>query len=1137
MEKRIIRRDMFLHCDTDKPYVFISYSSKDKEFVWNDAYALQQSGFNVWIDHELKPTDETWHKAMDAITSLNCDLFIFYLSSHSAVSQPCLLELKERISPKSKMHHNGKEIPLIIADTEKISNIASFRDHVFSRIKQDRSIPSVQKNAMAQTLYEVLHDHIPSDDKPRILFDAPDRFRMLCRCLSDNGSVLENNYIRFVHSLSRQMPRDRFEVWKDMCPHALRPLMSAYAILLDYYPEFPIELQKQNILENVGENWNGMTWIRAASQYEEQGALELSLALYLLEGICNDKTAYKNAAFIFHILGNELLSERCLKLMNGQERSIPSDTDHIENVSVLKNEANDGYYFNSQKYLVDALCKNAVDRSVKFQKKKMLLTDAIRYVIEQHESGYILINGSNGSGKSTAAAQLVKKYSAIHHFVINDEFCADEQHVIGSVIEQICRHMNISIPDLNGNLSDLAVLFYRILQQYSQYLSATSQKGIAVLAAIDKIMEKTNYKKLFFLPEYLPDNLYFLLFVEHADRINNIRILYRFTLDRFRLQDTMQLAISLGLNVSSSVLRNVCKSLQGDPSKIDYFLRNADFSSNIQAQLDQLKKTANLYDQVIQDLLKDESASQAVDMIELLAVAQDEVPFSAIKKMLAIKKRNFPHLLEMIEPYVTITETGMIINSLELKEYLLGDHLYSLDDDEREELHRMYIDYYSQAEHVSDLYAVKCIPYHLLAIEDVPSILRVILATPRREYQFFLNQIIRRPNALSNNSSISAIIDGLLHDKSGAGFSYVIGIIQYVALDSGDYYLGNNLLERLDPNDLSDIEYFYYSYYKAVVLRMTGHKDNIHEAYKLLTTIKDSVPENLQNVVLLQYSDCARELGLVLEADSGYRQICTERNIENHLEDYLNALLYINDRAYLNGVYRDVLRENQKAEQLCREKSCLIILLRYYKLDAQVYNDICFYEKTCHLITEAIDVCDQTNAEGVLAELYTLLSFAESPESGLNTAKEAIRLNEKYGSRLEYGKSVMALGHNYMRENKFEKAKKQFDQSLTVFSQLGYKSGYAKVCHEIAVYLYRTGEFQEAMQMIEESKKNFIRDYGTTHRAFMYRNRILELVIQEKSLTEDRFEDLLPLQLPEGYSLIDFIHRYFDEVVGTNGTL
>ena len=933
------------------------------------------------------------------------------------------------------------------------------------------------------------------------------------------------------------MSRDRFEVWKDMCPYALKPLMSAFEIVLGYCCESPFELQKKNIIENVGENWNGMTWRKAASQYEEQGALELSLALYLIEGICNDQTAYKKAASIFHALGNELLSDRCLRLMNGQEGFNTSNTYPSENASVLKNEVHSSFYFNSQKYLVDALCKNAVERSVKFQKKKVLLSDGIRYVIENHESGYIFINGPSGSGKATAAAQLVRKYSAIHHFVINDEFCSDEQHIIGSIIEQICRHMNITIPDLNGNLSDLVTLFYRLLHQYSQYLSDTSQKGIVVLVAVDTIMENTNNKKLCFLPDFLPDNVFFIIVVEHVDKIKDIRTLYRFTLDRFRLPDTMQLARLLGLNVSSTELRIVCQTLQGDPSKIDYFLRNADFFSDLHAQLAQLKKKSNLYDQVMQDLLKDDNASQAVGVIELLAIAQDEVSFSAIKKMLSIKKRDFPQLLEIIEPYVTITETGMIIKNLELKEYLLGDHLYSLDDDEREELHQMFIDYYSQAEHVNDLYAVKCIPYHLLAIEDAPSILRIILAKPRREYQFFLNQIIRRPNALSNNSTISTIIEGLLRDKSGVGYKYIMGVIEYVALDSGNYYLGNNLLERIDSNTLSNLESFYYSYYKAVVLRMTGHKDNIYEAYELLTKIKDIVPENLQNVVLLQYSDCARELGLVLEADSGYRQICTEENVENHLEDYLNALLYINDRAYLNGAYKDVLQENQKAEQLCREKSCLIILLRYYKLDAQIYNDICFYEKTCHLITEAIDVCDQTNADGMLAELYTLLSIAESPESGLNTAKEAIKLNEKYGSRLEFGKSVLALGHNYMRENEFDKAKKQFDQSLEVFSQLGYKSGCAKVCHEIAVYLYRTGNLQKAVQMIEESKRNFIRDYGITHRAYMYRNRILELVIQEKPLTEDRFDDLLPLQLPEGYSLIEFIHRYYEEVVGNNGTL
>lgn len=1135
METEFITRDMFLHCDTDKPYVFISYSSADKDFVWNDVYSLQQNGFNVWIDHELEPTDETWHKAMEAITSINCELFIFYLSSHSVVSQPCLMELKERLSAKSIMCHNGEEIPLIIVDAEKITSIASFRDHVYSSLKQDRSIPSSKKNNMAQTLYEILSNNIPNDDKPRILFDTYDRFRMLCRCLSENGLIIENNYIKFVHSLHLQMPRETYNVWIKMCPNALKPLMNAYEILLNYNQELPIDQKKKYVIENVGENWNGMPWIKAALMYEEQGAVELSLALYLLEAICNDKTAYEKAASILRSFGNIALSERCLKLMNGGEKKDPFNAPTVISTASHKCSTSDSFYFNSQKYLVEALCKNSIERYVRYRKKKILLSDAVKCVIEDYDSGYIFITGSNGSGKSTAAAQIIRKYSAIHHFVSNDDYDSDEQHIIQSIIEQICSHMNTTIPDLTGNLSDVVTLFFRVLHQYSQYLSATSQIGIVVLVSIDKIVENGQNKKLCFLPEYLPDNIFFILVVEHIEIINDIRILYKFTLDGFCLQDTMRLSDILSLNVSPTDLRIICHSLRGNPSKINYFLRNADFSTTLYEQLAQLKKTANLYDQVIRDLLKDDSASQAVDMIELLAIAQDELPFSAIKKILSIKKRDFPLLLEKVEPYVTITETGMVINNLELKEYLLGDYLYSLDDDEREELHRMYIDYYSQAEHFNDPYAIRCLPYHLLAIGDVQSVLNIILEDPRQDYQYYLNQIIRKPNALSKSSKINSIIEGLLSDQSGVGFRYIIGIIHYVTLNCGDYNLGNDVLEKLNPTVLSDNEFAYYSYYKAIVLRMTGYKDNIREAYELLSHIKDSIPEELQNVVLLQYSDCARELGLVLEADSGYRQICTEICKENYIEDYLNALLYINDRAYLNGFYRDVLQENNKAEQLCREKSCMILLMRYYKLDAQVFNDICLYDNTCNLISDAIDVCDQMNADGVLGEFYTLLSIAELPKSGLKTAKEAIKLNQKYGSRLEYGKSVMALGHNYMREHLYDKAKIQFDLSLEVFSQCGYKSGYAKVCHEIAVYLYRTGHSQEALKMIEESNNSFIRDYGITHRAYMYKNRILSLIIQEQLPSEERFEDLLPIQLPDGYSMTDFIHRYYNEVVDRNG--
>ena len=50
-------------CDTAKPYVFVSYSSRDCEIVWPDVLRLQQDGWNIWLDE--KNLDKTKASFLD----------------------------------------------------------------------------------------------------------------------------------------------------------------------------------------------------------------------------------------------------------------------------------------------------------------------------------------------------------------------------------------------------------------------------------------------------------------------------------------------------------------------------------------------------------------------------------------------------------------------------------------------------------------------------------------------------------------------------------------------------------------------------------------------------------------------------------------------------------------------------------------------------------------------------------------------------------------------------------------------------------------------------------------------------------------------------------------------------------------
>lgn len=156
-------------CDLEKPYAFISYCSKDSERVWADVIHLQELGYNIWIDTNLKETDESWREgALAAIQDIDCRLFVFYLSRNSVVSGPCLEELECKDSEAARKQHGGREIPWIAIEVEPVGDLEGFRNSIFDSISTDTNLPRDKKNVMAATLTDLMDRYFPNNDKIRI---------------------------------------------------------------------------------------------------------------------------------------------------------------------------------------------------------------------------------------------------------------------------------------------------------------------------------------------------------------------------------------------------------------------------------------------------------------------------------------------------------------------------------------------------------------------------------------------------------------------------------------------------------------------------------------------------------------------------------------------------------------------------------------------------------------------------------------------------------------------------------------------------------------------------------------------------------------------------------------------------------
>lgn len=164
MELADILRDV-RSCDTENPYIFVSYSAEDKELVWRDVLEFQRRGYNVWLDEKnLDKTEDSWRlDALSAVEDMDCELVVFYVSGHSLISENCYLELEKTTEEQTRAVHFGP-VKFIAVDVEEIGNIVEFARQVYGRVRQSE-LPKAEKSKRAVTLDKFIKNFFNSNNE------------------------------------------------------------------------------------------------------------------------------------------------------------------------------------------------------------------------------------------------------------------------------------------------------------------------------------------------------------------------------------------------------------------------------------------------------------------------------------------------------------------------------------------------------------------------------------------------------------------------------------------------------------------------------------------------------------------------------------------------------------------------------------------------------------------------------------------------------------------------------------------------------------------------------------------------------------------------------------------------------------
>src|SRR5262245_60798372 len=154
--------------------------------------------------------------------------------------------------------------------------------------------------------------------------------------------------------------------------------------------------------------------------------------------------------------------------------------------------------------LVDERTRTMIGRENVFERIGALIGGA------EFGSGYVVIRGEPGIGKTSIAACLVKRHGYVHHFNIAPENIRTARQFLENVCAQLIIRYGLGHTALPPNVGDDSGLLSQLL------LEARAKAGGPVVVVVDALDEADNTgvplsANRLFLPRALPEGVFFVL--------------------------------------------------------------------------------------------------------------------------------------------------------------------------------------------------------------------------------------------------------------------------------------------------------------------------------------------------------------------------------------------------------------------------------------------------------------------------------------------------------------------------------------------------------------------------------------------------------------------------------------------------
>jgi Domain of unknown function (DUF4062)/NACHT domain len=301
--------------------------------------------------------------------------------------------------------------------------------------------------------------------------------------------------------------------------------------------------------------------------------------------------------------------------------------------------------------------------------------DAIDAYTKQEESGYFLLQGEPGIGKTAVLAQLVRKLGCAHHFNIALQNVRTVQQFLGNACAQVIARYNLSVETIPSHALESSVFLVQCLEE-----AAKKDANRPVVLVVDALDEADPPNTLFrqnvlLLPPSLPANVFIVassrptddlhlqvsrqksLFIEPNSERNLLDVT-RLIEDRLKHDEQLAVHLSaMGLRSEAAVKFLVDKS-EGNFIYLRFVLPEIANGVYRTASIDDLPQGLKAYYQGHwnQMRLSDEAEFDQVyaPIVCLLAVAREPLTADQISEWTKIDRRKVRRAFTAWRQFLTV---------------------------------------------------------------------------------------------------------------------------------------------------------------------------------------------------------------------------------------------------------------------------------------------------------------------------------------------------------------------------------------------------------------------------------------------------------------------------------------------------